>query len=190
MYIHKLYPPHMWYKHLASILAASGSLTKLAFLQNLRLRECSPKQNWRHRPWSKGPGPATYKIKHNVVRGRPWGPWLQQSLCFGCCGFCPCFWGRSHPWFFARSHRAKNLPRSNHKISRPTTAMTGETSSPAMVCSPKVQGWFLRFFPAPWKVQGTPGELKRILEPEFNQMVQLFQEFEIMKACEVQLVSY
>ena len=91
MYIHKLYPPHMWYKHLASILAASGSLTKLAFLQNLRLRECSPKQNWRHRPWSKGPGPATYKIKHDVVCGRPWGPCSSRASALVAVGFAHAF---------------------------------------------------------------------------------------------------
>ena len=101
MYFYKLYPAHMWYKHLASILAASGSLTKLAFLQNLRLRRCSPKQNWRHHPWSKGPGPATYKIKHNVVRGRPWGPCSSRVSALVAVGFAHASWGRRHPWFFA-----------------------------------------------------------------------------------------
>ena len=112
MYIHKLYPPHMWYKHLASILAASGSLTKLAFLQNLRLRECSPKQNWRHHPWSKGPGPATYKIKHNVVRGRPWGPCSSRASALVAVASeshrcCPCFLGKTPPMVLCKKPKSK-----------------------------------------------------------------------------------
>ena len=80
MYIHKLYPTHMWYKHLPSILAASGSLTKLAFLQNLGLRECSPKQNWRHHPWSKGPGPATYESNCTLSRNPKVAGWCVNPV--------------------------------------------------------------------------------------------------------------
>ena len=96
MYIHKLYPTHMWYKHLASILAASGSLTKLAFLQNLGLRECSPNQTGDIIHGARGPGPATYKIDLMLYVAGP-GPLIKhlfddsgarqpkQSLCFRCC---------------------------------------------------------------------------------------------------------
>ena len=90
--------------------------------------------------------------------------------------FCPCFWGRSHPWFFARSQSSKNLPRSNHKIfcgstlggsfPRPTTAMTAETSLPAMVLL--ANGATGMVFSGTLKVQGNPCALKRILETEFN----------------------
>ena len=44
-------------------------------------------------------------------------------------------------------------------------------------------GRYRECFSGTLKVQGTPGALKRTLQPEFNQkMVQFFQEFEIMKA--------
>ena len=135
MYIHKLYPTHMRYKNLASILAASGSLTKLVFLQNLRLRESSPNQNWRQHG-ARGPGPATYNIRRVFDDPGAQQPKQRSALAAGRLEshrFCR---GRSRPWF-ARSQSSKNLPRSNHKIPQPTTA-TGETSLPAMVCSPKV----------------------------------------------------
>ena len=146
MYIHKLYPTHMWYKNLASNLAASGSLTKLAFLQNLRLMFSKSK---RFGHGARGPGPATYNIKHLFDDPGAQQPQQRSALAAGRLEsrFCR---GRSRPWF-ARSQRSKNLPRSNHKIPRATTA-TGETFLPAMVCWPKVQqGDTGSVFQAPWK---------------------------------------
>ena len=107
MYLYKLYPTHMWYKHLASIRAASGSLTKLAFLQKSRIARMFSKTKLETSSMgARAPGPATYKIKHNVVRGRPWGPCSSRVSALVAVAseshrFCPCFWGRSHPWFFA-----------------------------------------------------------------------------------------
>ena len=100
MYIHRLYPTHMWYKNLESIIAASGSLALLAFLRQNVLQI---KTVWRH-PWSKGSRAS--QCCHWLA--------LEPLLClFDDSGAqqpkqrarkpqvlpMQCFWGRSHPWF-------------------------------------------------------------------------------------------
>ena len=98
--------------------------------------ECSPNQNGLETSMEKGVQ-AQRITTLSVFLTLP--PPSSQSRGQESHRFCPCFWGRSRQWFCA-----KNLPRSNHKIPRPTTptAMTGATFLPAIVSSPKVQrGW-------------------------------------------------
>ena len=123
MYIHKLYPTHMWYKNLASILAASGSLTKLVFLQNLRLRESSPNQNWRQHG-ARGPGPATYNIRR--VFDDPGAQRLESHR------FCR---GRSRPWFATTKSPSQRLQLERHLCQQ---WFAGQR------CNREIQGVFFR----------------------------------------------
>ncbi len=68
MCIRKLYPTHMWYKNLESILAASGSLTLLTFLDCENVLQI--KTVWRKHPWSKRPRAGHLQDKASFWRCR------------------------------------------------------------------------------------------------------------------------
>ena len=163
MYIHELYPTHMWYKQVAHLhcwrfFARMLSKSK-RFGDNVHA--------------ASGPGPASYTLYEAGLVHLLHARCLQEESY----RFCPCFWGRSHPWFFARSQHATIRPRWNQRMQRLTPA-TGATSLLAMLCSPKAE--------LALKAERTPVELKRILEKEFDQEMgtQFFKEFEILKGCQ------
>ena len=79
----------MWHKNLESILAASGSLTLLTFLDCENVLQI--KTVWRKHPWSKRP-----RAGHLQDKASP-GP-SSQSRGQESHRFCPCFWGRSHQY--------------------------------------------------------------------------------------------
>ena len=159
MYFHELYPTHMWYKNLASILG----LPSQGCSQNQNGLEKSMEQRAQGRPAIRSSvcltilGPRSQsrgqetrsQSRGQETRSQSRG---QESHRFCPCP-CPCFWDlfRSHRWFRARNLCA-NPSRSKHKIFRPRNAMTpmtGLNSSPVMSSSPKVErGWS---FQANWK---------------------------------------
>ena len=90
MYFLKLYPTHMWYKNLASILGLPSRCSP-----NQNGLEKSMEQTARGRPATRSSVCLTILAPRSQSRG-------QESHRF--CP-CPCFWDlfRSHRWFRARS---------------------------------------------------------------------------------------
>ena len=89
MYIHELYPTHIWYKNLESILAARGSLALLAFLRQNVLQI---KTVWGQRPWSKRPRAHHIQAKASFWRKAASIPILPQCFRHMKCRF------RHLPW--------------------------------------------------------------------------------------------
>ena len=156
MYIHKLYPTKTWYKNLASILAASGSLTKLVFLQNLRLRESSPNQNWRQHG-ARGPGPATYNIRRVFDDPGAQQPKQRSALAAGRLEshrFCP--WGKKPPMV-----RKKPTCKEPPKVEPQNPSGNDCNGRDILACNGLLAKSATGLvFSGTLKVQGTPGALK------------------------------
>ena len=187
MYIHELYPTHMWHKNLESILAASGSLA----LEFLRENVLQIKPVWRKHPWSKRPraGHLHCTVWLYNEGGRPWAAKIRrlfddaraqqpkQRAGKPQCGFpALCFTGFAH---------ASGEEASQGRTTSPDQLQWLEQNLCLQwFCSPQVErGWS---FQAPWKY-------KRRQSPwteSWNQTLMrrwsmiFFREFNIMKACQ------